>query len=70
MTYLRSLDIPSFTDFQESCRDAIKHNKAMVLSVDRIIGIPDYDLIFSDFNSASVSGTSSTNIYIKYNHIM
>ena len=55
-THLRSLDVPTFSEFQEACRKAIKKDCSNVLGVDRLIGISDYDSIFSDFNSMSVQG--------------
>jgi len=55
-THLRSLDVPTFSEFQEACRTAIKKDFSNVLGVDRLIGISDYDSIFSDFNSMSVQG--------------
>lgn len=68
ITHLRSLDIGTFSEFRQACYDAIRKDGSSVLGVDRLIGIPDYDSIFSDFNQSSIVGEFNTKyLMYKYN---
>ena len=53
---IRKHDMFTYEQYYEQCRLSILKHKCRVIRVRRLIGIPDYDAIFSDFNSENVTG--------------
>jgi len=51
VTYLRTLDIPTFSKFREECMAAIRQEGGTVIDVERVIGMPDYDNMFQNFGN-------------------
>jgi hypothetical protein len=57
-SYISRLDLATFEDYKAACIEAITKNGSLVLAVEKIIGITDYDRLFQDFNSSKVKGAS------------
>lgn len=55
-SYITNLDLATFEDYKTACIEAITKQGSLVLAVERIVGITDYDRLFQDFNSSKVTG--------------
>lgn len=56
-SHICNLDLATFEDYKAACTEAITKDGSLVLAVEKIIGITDYDRLFQDFNSSKVTGT-------------
>lgn len=62
VSHIRGIDIADWTTFQKVCAEAINKDGSTILSVNRLISIPDYASIFSDFNNNNIEGLSQISL--------
>lgn len=55
-SHITTLDLPTFEMYKAACMEAITKDGSVVLAVEKIIGITDYDRMFQDFNNCDVTG--------------
>ena len=55
---MRKFDMFTFRAYEEQADASLLKLKCRILGIQRIIGIPDYDIIFRDFNRSSIQGLS------------
>lgn len=54
--HIANLDLPTFDDYKSACMEALSKQGSIVLAVEKIIGMCDYDRLFRDFNTSDVKG--------------
>lgn len=57
---IRRKDMFTFPQYEEACGETLKSMNCRIISCRQLIGIPDYDEIFSDFNISNVQGLDDT----------
>jgi hypothetical protein len=57
---IRRKDMFTFPQYEEACGETLKSMNCRIISCRQLIGIPDYDEIFSDFNISNVQGLNDT----------
>ena len=48
-SHICNLDLATFEDYKAACIGAITKDGSLVLAVEKIVGISDYDRLFQDF---------------------
>jgi hypothetical protein len=58
ISHLRGKDLVTFEELKTECLKAIEQQHAVVEDVALVCGMPNYDILFHDFNNKQISGIS------------